>query len=97
MKDEYCIMPDFPPYWRNFRQPGLHRHEIFFGTANRKKSIEDGLVIFMPPELHNLSSAGIHFNKEFDETVKKLAQSEWMRHYNKSVSEFISRYGKSYL
>ena len=49
MKEEFCIMPDNPPYWRNRREDGLHRHEVFFGTANRQKSIRDGLVIFLTP------------------------------------------------
>ena len=49
---EKCIMNDNPPLWRNFRYNGSERHEIFEGrTGNRKKSIEDGLVIFLSPKL----------------------------------------------
>ena len=97
MKKEFCIMPDMPPIWRNHRDNGLHRHEIFFGTAYRKKSIEDGLVIFLTPELHNMSDRGIHFNHEFDLVAKRAAQRVWMEYYNKTVDEFRQRYGKSWL
>ena len=29
--DEFCIMKDNPPYWRNKRIGNLHKHEAFFG------------------------------------------------------------------
>lgn len=97
MKKEFCIMPDNPPLWRNFRFPGSHRHEVFFGTANRKESIEDGLVIFLSPELHNMSDKGIHFNRNFDIWAKRAAERAWIDYYGKTVSEFINRYGKNFL
>ena len=82
MKEEFCIMPDNPPYWRNRREDGLHRHEVFFGTANRQKSIRDGLVIFLTPELHNMSNKGIHltgiltFQQREQENVHGLTITE---------------------
>lgn len=97
MKKEFCIMPDMPPYWRNKRFEGSHRHEVFYGTANRKKSIEDGLVIYLTPELHNMSDRGVHFNHEFDLVAKRAAQRVWMDYYEKTVDDFISRYGKNFL
>lgn len=97
MTDEYCIMPDNPPIWRNFRAyDGLHRHEIFHGT-NRSRSISDGMVIFLPPELHNMSSRGIHFNPEFEDSVKMLAERVWLDFYGRTVDEFIAAYGRNYL
>ena len=97
MSEEFCIMPDNPPYWRNKRFPGSHRHEVFFGTANRKKSIEDGMVIFMPPELHNMSDHGVHFNHSFDLFIKQIAERAWLDYYKRTVNDFIQRYGKSWL
>lgn len=97
MKKEFCIMPDSPPYWRNYRFSGSHRHEVFFGTANRKKSIEDGLVIYLTPEMHNMSDKGIHFNRNLDIWAKKVAECVWMDYYGKTAEEFIQRYGKSWL
>lgn len=95
-KIEYCIMNDNPPYWRNKRFPGSHRHEIFFGK-NRKKSIEDGLVVFLEPKMHNMSKNGVHFNWEFDMTLKEAGQMIWMTHYKKTSDDFRKRYGKNYL
>ena len=94
---EFCIMPDNPPIWYNKRFKGSHRHEIFYGVRNRKKSIEDGLVVFLRPELHNASSLGVHFNKELDLELKKEAEKIWLKHYKKTIEEFIERYGRNYL
>ena len=90
-------MPDNPPYWRNHREDGLHRHEVFFGTANRQKSIRDGLVIFLTPEMHNMSNKGIHFNRNFDIAAKRSGERAWLDYYGKTIDDFIHEYGKNYL
>ena len=71
-------------------------HEIFYGTANRKKSIEDGMVVNLCGEHHNLSSKGVHFDKELDLKLKQKAQKSWEERYG-SREDFVKRYGKSYL
>lgn len=97
MKEEFCIMNDNPPRWRNIRYDNVcHRHEIFFGK-NRKKSIEDGLIVFLKPVDHNMSNYGVHFNTSFDLELKQIAQKTWQDYYNKTTEDFISRYGRSYL
>ena len=96
MKKEFCIMPKDVMY-ETERTPYTVRHEVFFGSKNRKKSIEDGLVVFLTPEMHNMSDKGVHFNKEFDNYLKKIAQRTWQKYYNKSEQDFIKRYGRSYL
>ena len=94
-KEEFCIMkPDVR--WRTERFEGSHRHEVF-GGANRWKSIEDGLVIFLRPEEHNLGDNGIHKNREFDLYAKRKAQARWMEFYGKTVEQFRARYGRNYL
>ena len=93
---EFCIMPDNPPKWRNVRFNGSHRHEVMF-ASNRKKSIEDGLVVFLEPKLHNMSQQGVHFNREFDLELKRVAQKIWCKYYNKTKEDFIKRYHKNYL
>ena len=95
-KPEFCIMPDSHLY-KTERFYGSHRHEVFGGTANRKKSIKYGLVVFLRPEMHNLSNKGIHFDIEFNIAVKQIAQLKAMEHYGWSVDEFRSKFGKSYL
>lgn len=95
---EFSIMPDNKPIWRNFRYDNrCHRHEVFYGVRNREKSIEDGLVVFLPPELHNASSYGVHFNKRLDRELKQVGEKAWCDHYNKTIEEFRERYGKNYL
>lgn len=95
---EFCIMKDNPPKWRNFRYNNrCHRHEIFFGVRNRQKSIDDGLVVFLEPELHNQSRLGVHYNKDFDLELKQKAEKIWLEYYNKTIDDFIKKYGKNYL
>lgn len=84
-------------FWENERKDGLVRHEVFFGRGKRELSIEDGLVIFITPRMHNMSDIGIHFNRDFDLYAKRIAERTWMEFYNKTEYDFIKRYGKSYL
>ena len=78
---------------------GTVRHEIFFGTANRKKSIKYGLVVFIRPEDHNMSEYGVHCRNghEFDMYLKKLGQKRAMDEYGWTTDEFIKIFGKSYI
>lgn len=86
-------------YYSNHRYEGTHRHEIFFGTANRKKSIKYGLVVFIKPEDHNMSEYGVHNRKghEFDMYLKKLGQKRAMDEYAWTTDEFIEIFGRSYI
>ena len=97
MDKEFSIMRDNPPLWRNKRFNGSHRHEVFFGIRNRQKSIKDGLIVFLKPEMHNMSNEGVHFNSQFRDLMQKEGQRQWMAYYNKSIDDFIKRYGKNYL
>ena len=73
-------------------------HEVFFGTANRKLSIEDGLVIPLCKALHhNGNLIGIHKDKDLNEKWKKKAQKRWQEFYGRDEEAFIKRYGKSCL
>ena len=98
---EKCIMNDNPPFWRNFRFNGSERHEIFEGrTGNRKKSIEDGLVIFTTPELHRTGKLSIHLSpKQWEEIthMKEIAETVWLKKYNKTKEDFIERYNRNYI
>nr|DAF74486.1 MAG TPA: hypothetical protein [Caudoviricetes sp.] len=83
--------------WSTVRLAGLHKHHIFGGVPNRRYSEEDGLVIFLTPEDHNMSEKGIHANREFDLYAKRKAQLRWMEFYDKTEEEFRQRYGASWL
>lgn len=96
-KQEFCILPPNPQY-STVRTPiHCHRHEIFFGNPNRQKSIKDGLVAFLTPEMHNMSKRGVHFNREFDLYLKEIGQQAWMDYYGKTTEDFIKEYGRNYL
>lgn len=93
MKTEFCIMPQNPIY-STYRVKNYHRHEVFFGS-NRQNSIKYGLVVFLPPELHNMSDNGVHFNREFDLYLKKIGQVAFNEHY--PDLNFKKIFGKNYL
>lgn len=79
------------------RFAGSHRHEVFFGSANRQKSIKLGLVVFLTPEMHNMSDYGVHFNKDFDNELKQIGQKAAMEKYNWSIDDFRREFGRNYL
>ena len=95
-KTEFCILPKSYLY-EIARFNGSERHEIFFG-ANRNKSIEDGLVVFLTPEQHR-GTTGVHGKDghEFDVFLKQEGEKAWLNYYKKTSEDFIKRYGKNYL
>ena len=98
MSEEFCIMDNHPPYYSNKRFPGSERHEIFEGrTGNREKSIEDGLIIFTTPELHRTGKNSIHLAPKKWIWLKGHAELIWCKYYNKTIEDFIKRYGRNYL
>ena len=96
-KKEFCIIPKGLRYSNVRTEYFCHRHEIFFGRANRQKSIRDGLVVFLTPEMHNMSNRGVHFNREFDLYLKQIGQIAWMKYYGKTKLDFIKEYGRNYI
>ena len=74
----------------------LHVHHIFYGTANRRLSDEDGCVVYLC-QRHHTGLAGVHHNRKIDLTLKARCEQAWLKHYNKTIEDFIARYGKNYL
>lgn len=74
----------------------LHLHHIFYGTANRKKSDADGCIIYLC-QRHHTGAAGVHFNKDLDLKIKSRCQEAYLKTYNKTIEDFIARYGRNYL
>ena len=80
------------------------RHHIFSGTANRKLSEEDGLVVDLCHSCHNEPPNGVHFNKERMAELHKIGQQLWeniqtakgMSH-DEARQAFIKRYGRNYI
>ena len=77
------------------KKTGLHQHEIFFGSANRKKSIEYGLQVWLCPEHHNMSSNGVHMNHKKDIELKRQAQKVFESQFGHE--EFMKIFHKNYL
>ena len=59
MKKEFCIMPVGQGYLQERTTLFCERHEVFFGRAYRQKSIKDGLIVFLTPEMHR-GTIGVH-------------------------------------
>lgn len=96
MKKEFCIMPPDEHYSTVRTSKYCHRHEVLF-ASNRQKSIKYGLVVFLTPEMHNMSNEGVHFNREFDLYLKKIAQKAWQEYYNKNEKDFLNEFRRNYL
>lgn len=76
----------------------VEEHHIFFGSANRKLSEQDGLKVWLCPE-HHRGQRGVHGKDgaTFNNYLKSIAQIEYMKYYNKTKEEFIKRYGRNYI
>ena len=96
-KTEFCILPPNPRYSTIRTRTHCHRHEIFFGTGNRQRSINEGMVVFLTPEMHNMSNRGVQYNREFDLFLKTKGQRAWMDYYGRTSEDFIKAYGRNYL
>ena len=96
-KEEFCIMPVDAHYSTTRNNRYCHRHEVFFGNPNRQKSIKDGLVVFLTPEMHNMSKQGVHFNRKFDLYLKQIGEKAWCDYYGKTIDDFIKEYGRNYI
>lgn len=101
-KDRYSILvPDLKHCYVCGTDNDIHLHEVFFGTANRQKSIEDGCVVPLCGAHHNLSNAGVHFNKTLDNRLKQQAEKIWIKTYcdseDNGIEKFVKRFGRNYL
>lgn len=76
------------------------RHEIFNKYA-RQHSKRDGLWIAVSPEVHErLHSRGLKSFADQDlwDILKREAQLKWLlADWDRSVNDFVERYGKNYL
>lgn len=69
------------------------RHEIFNKDA-RKASKEDGLWIAVCPEIHDR----IHNDYILWDRLKRDAEIKWLvADFNRSIGDFVERFGRNYL
>ena len=72
----------------------LHSHHVF-GGPNRRWSEAYGLKVWLCARDHNMSDAGVHFNKELDTQLKQIGQSTFEETHSRD--EFMKIFGRNYL
>lgn len=74
---------------------GLHLHHIYFGTANRKISDENGFVVYLCVKHHELGKDAVHHNKDMCEKLQKDCQRIYCEDH--TIKEFRKLIGMNYL
>lgn len=95
MKRFSLLTDDMATCYITGRKENIHIHEVFYGTANRKKSIKYGCCVPLTAEMHNASSKGVHFNKDFDLCLKHKMQRAFEEKYSHEF--FMEIFHKNYL
>ena len=92
------IIQDNKACWVCGTEYNLHRHHwhVYGGVANRKLSEKYGLWVYLCGRHHNLSNAGVHFNKPLDDRLKKYTQ-ECFEAKLGTREDFRRIFGKSYI
>lgn len=72
----------------------LELHHCIHGTANRRLSDQYGLTIWLCHE-HHTGRYGVHFNKDLDDEIKKMAQLGFELEYGHK--KWMSIFGKNYV
>ena len=71
-------------------------HEVYYGTANRKVSIQNGFCVGLCNEHHNMSNYSVHHNREMDLKLKKEVEKAYLEQGH-SINDFLQLVGKNYL
>lgn len=80
--------------WYTGETHELHKHHVF-GGINRKNSEKHGLWVWLRPDLHNMSDAGVHFDRAKDIELKQIAQAAFEAKYSRE--EFMRIFGRNWL
>ena len=73
--------------------PAVHLHHMIHGVANRKLADKYGCYCFLCLSCHtNLHDKGL-----YDLELQQIAEKTWLKHYNKSIEDWIRVFGKNYL
>ncbi len=74
---------------------GLHRHEVFFGTCNRAKSLEWGCWVYLRADWHTDTSYSVHKDIKLNKRLKREAQAKFEELHGHE--KFMEVFGKNYL
>ena len=89
------IVDDMRCYFCHTTQ-NLHRHHIFFGTANRKKSEQYDITVWLCANHHNMGTKCVHNNRDMDLILKQEGQ----RYFEQNIGNremFMKEFGRNYL
>lgn len=75
----------------------LHRHHIYYGTANRRLSEKYGCWCYLCAEHHNMSNKGVHFNRFLDDKLKAYCQQILEQEHGWTKNKMIEIFGRNYL
>lgn len=73
------------------------RHEVFFGIANRERSKRLGLWVTLCDRCHRTGKRAVHNNRGADLGLKASAQIMAMNRYGWTLTEFMDRFGRSWI
>lgn len=74
---------------------GVHRHHVFYGTANRRQSERYGCWVWLCSRHHNGSNYSVHLNHTMDERLKRETQRKFEETHTRE--EFMKIFGRSWL
>ncbi len=74
----------------------LHRHHIFYGTANRKKSEKYGCWCYLCANHHNMSDHAVHADNLLDLKLKRMTQ-DILERQGWTRQKFIETFGRNYI
>ena len=78
-------------YW------GLDEHHVF-GGSNRQISERYGLKVYLcHDKCHEFGKESVHKNAEISNQLKAKVQLIAMKHYEWTISDWLERFGKSYI
>lgn len=73
----------------------LHKHHVFYGTANRSLSEKYGCWVWLCPWHHNMSMNSVHANHRMDIELKQRTQRKFEETHTRE--EFMRIFGRNWL
>lgn len=73
----------------------LHRHHVFYGTANRKNSEQYDMVADLCFMHHTGSNFSVHHNHDLDIWLKQRFQMKFEEEHSRQ--EFMDIFGRNFL
>ena len=74
---------------------GTERHHVFFGTANRRKSEQWGMVADLCPYCHRLDKTAVHRCRVTDLALRRKYQKKFEDEHSRE--RFMQEFGRNYL